>query len=235
MPFQKHVHWGPDKMDIASNGNGEPQTRFTPQWVGALMLGPLVMATPDIHSWSDADFRLSPSLKELAVKHSPLALSLPSGRSGGGLFFPDYTHTDHCTHYLRLEIGQKTKGKGQKTGKNNDKQELSQLMQMARERQNDAKAWASHGYKRMIEAMQQQDAAALKTALATMRPSNLAEPEDLTELLALLTKARQLANKSEAQRDAIQYADMVVQYVNDGSGTHDLIQKATLQLQPLIP
>ena len=199
------------------------------------MLGPLVMATSDIHSWSDADFRLSPSLKEIKVKHSPLALSLPSGRSGGGLFFPDYTHTDHCTHYLRLEIGQKTKGKGQKTGKNNDKQELSQLMQMARERQNDAKAWASHGYKRMIEAMQQQDAAALKTALATMRPSNLAEPEDLTELLALLTKARQLANKSEAQRDAIQYADMVVQYVNDGSGTHDLIQKATLQLQPLIP
>ena len=65
-----------------------------------------------------------------------------------------------------------------------------------------------------------------------MRPSNLAEPEDLTELLGLLAKARQISNKTEALREAIQYADMVVQYVNDGSGTHDLIAKATQQLLP---
>ena len=29
---------------------------------------------------------------------------------------------------------------------------------------------------------------------------------------------------------AISYADMVVQYVNDGSGTHDLIEKALKRL-----
>ena len=235
MPFQKHIHWGPDKMDLASNGDSDQQTRFTPQWVGALMLGPLVMATPDIHNWSDAEFRLSPSLKEIKVEHSPLALSLPSGRSGGGSsFLPDYSFTDEhrITHYLRLDMGQTANGKRQKTRKNNDKQELAQLMQMARERQRDAKAWAPHGYKRMLEAMQQQDAMALKTALAIMRPSNLAEPEDLTELLGLLAKARQISNKTETLREAIQYADMVVQYVNDGSGTHDLIAKATQQLLP---
>lgn len=107
-------------------------------------------------------------------------------------------------------------------------------MQMARDRLADSTAWAPHGLARMKKAMQQ-DAATLKTALSTMRPSNLAEPEDLAELQALLAKARQVSNKSEALREAIQYADMVVQYVNDGSGTPDLIAKATHLLRPLMP
>ena len=83
----------------------------------------------------------------------------------------------------------------------------------------------------MVEAMEQKDAAALKTALSTMRPSNLAEPEDLSELLSLLTQAKNRENKSSELREAIQYADMVVQYVNDGSGTPDLITKAVQQLK----
>ena len=79
--------------------------------------------------------------------------------------------------------------------------------------------------------MQSQDTAALKTALATMRPSNLAEPEDLSELLPLLTQAKNVRDKSTSLREAIDYADMVVQYVNDGSGTRDLITKAMQQLR----
>jgi hypothetical protein len=68
---------------------------------------------------------------------------------------------------------------------------------------------------------------ALNVAINTMRPGNLAEPEDLNELLPLLTDSKEnIPNKTTELREAINYADMVVQYVNDGSGTHDLIEKA---------
>ena len=55
--------------------------------------------------------------------------------------------------------------------------------------------------------------------------------DDETELLVLLTEAKNVRNKSIELREAIQYADMVVQYVNDGSGTRDLIAKATQRLK----
>ena len=59
MPFTKHINWGPDKMDLAATGKNETRTPFDPQWVGAIMYGPLVMATPDVKEWKDADFALS--------------------------------------------------------------------------------------------------------------------------------------------------------------------------------
>ena len=55
--------------------------------------------------------------------------------------------------------------------------------------------------------------------------------DDETGLLVLLTEAKNVRNKSIELREAIQYADMVVQYVNDGSGTRDLIAKATQRLK----
>lgn len=55
--------------------------------------------------------------------------------------------------------------------------------------------------------------------------------DDETELLVLLTEAKNVRDKSTELREAIQYADMVVQYVNDGSGTRDLIAKATQRLK----
>ena len=61
--------------------------------------------------------------------------------------------------------------------------------------------------------------------------SDIILPEDLAELLPLLTEAKNVRDKTTELREAIQYADMVVQYVNDGSGTHDLIQKATKRLR----
>ena len=45
-------------------------------------------------------------------------------------------------------------------------------------------------------------------------------------MLSLLTNAKNIQNKTTELREAIDYAEMVVQYVNDGSGTHDLIEKA---------
>jgi len=245
MPYQKHISWGPDKMDLAATGKNQTQTHFTPQWVGALMLGPLVMATPDVKTWQEADFTLSPDLREIKRTHpisvsegniQSLTLTTPRPkreRQGEGLgvlsFQPDYWQTGHSTHYLRLAVGQKAKGKGLKT-KDTDS-ELSQLMMLARERQADPQAWAPHGFARMTKAMEAKDVVALKTALSTMRPSNLAEPEDLSELLTLLTQAKNIRDKSTELREAIDYADMVVQYVNDGSGTRDLIQKAISRLK----
>ncbi|MBP5380328.1 MAG: glycoside hydrolase family 127 protein [Bacteroidaceae bacterium] len=226
MPFTKHICFGPDKMDIAATGKNETQTHFTPQWVGALMLGPLVMASPDIHNWKEAEFRLSADLREIIVGRDSSS-SMVHCQLGGFSFQPDYWQTGHSTHYLRLAVGKELK----KQKNQNSQSELNQLIQMARERKADASAWAPHGFRRMVEAMEQKDAAALKTALSTMRPSNLAEPEDLSELLSLLTQAKNRENKSSELREAIQYADMVVQYVNDGSGTPDLITKAVQQLK----
>ena len=238
MPFQKHICYGPDKMDLAATSQG--QTHFAPQWMGALMLGPLVMATPDVKTWDEADLRLSADLHEVKVlrddasQHTMLpsasSLGSPMALQFGDLSFqPDYWQTGHATHYLRLNQGDvKQKSK-------NRQGEWNSLLQQAREREADPQAWAPHGYKRMQQAMQDKDAAALKTALATMRPSNLAEPEDLAELLTLLTQAKNVRDKSTALREAIDYADMVVQYVNDGSGTHDLIKKATQQLRTASP
>ena len=59
-----------------------------------------------------------------------------------------------------------------------------------------------------------------------MRPGNLAEPEDLDALLRLVVETKEIPNKSTKLREAIDFADMVIQYVNDGSGTKDLIDRA---------
>ena len=74
---------------------------------------------------------------------------------------------------------------------------------------------------------------ALNAALNTMRPGNLPEPEDLYPLNTLLRQADRVASheKVPALQEAIEYAQMVVAYVNDGSGTHDMIQNATDRLR----
>ncbi len=74
-------------------------------------------------------------------------------------------------------------------------------------------------------------AATLRSTLAAMRPGNLPEPENLTLLQQLLQQARSVAGPSVAQREAMDYGEMVVRYVSDGSGTHDMIARAVRQLQ----
>ena len=108
--------------------------------------------------------------------------------------------------------------------------------------------WAPNGYARLltqVEAAEKvlkkskkeltQDeinaaASALNVSINTMRPGNLAEPEDLKNLMTLLQQAANTSNKTTQLREAIDYANMVVQYVNEGSGTRDLIEKATNKL-----
>ena len=261
MPFTTHINWGPDKMDLAATGKNETRTPFAPQWVGALMYGPLVMATPDVKEWKEADFTLSSNLREIQPQEATIDTrygdNLFTLTLDGKQFQPDYYQTGHSTHYLRLNV----QGAKQKAKKGIDKTALEQALQVAKERVQNQNAWnaltvkvpafspwAPNGYARLLTQMEaaekvaakpvkeltQEDintaASALNMAINTMRPGNLAEPEDLNELLPLLTETKNIRNKTTELREAINYADMVVQYVNDGSGTHDLIQKALQRL-----
>ena len=263
MPFTKHINWGPDKMDLAATGKNETRTPFDPQWVGAIMYGPLVMATPDIHEWKDADFTLQSNLSDIQLNGA----SEDTGKNGnlytltlaGKQFQPDYYQTGNATHYLRLNVASAAKAKAKK---GIDKTNLEQALQVAKERVDGQNAWnalavkvpnfspwAPNGYARLLQQMEAAEkvntkpnkeltqdeinaaTSALNVAINTMRPGNLAEPEDLNELLPLLTDSKEnIPNKTTELREAINYADMVVQYVNDGSGTHDLIEKALKRL-----
>ena len=113
--------------------------------------------------------------------------------------------------------------------------------------------WAKHGYARLMAQMEhcqqlldntlhpspgtQEDidkaASAMNVAINSMRPGNLPEPEDMGELTELLEKARRLPEGDEKLDRAIGYAQMVVKYVNDGSGTTDMIERATRQLKEI--
>ena len=263
MPYTKHINWGPDKMDLAATGKNETRTPFAPQWVGAIMYGPLVMATSDVKEWKEADFTLSSNLNEIHLNGSML-----DGKYGDNLFTlslndkqfqPDYYQTQHATHYLRLNV---LTGAKQKAKKGVDKTNLEQAFQIAKERVENQNAWnalsvkvpafspwAPNGYARLLTQMEAAEkliskpakeltqeevnfvTSALNMAINTMRPGNLAEPEDLNELLPLLTETKNIRNKTTELREAIEYGDMVVQYVNDGSGTHDLIEKAIKRLR----
>ena len=111
--------------------------------------------------------------------------------------------------------------------------------------------WAKHGYARMMEQLRKAESvldnpdlssdqaaidkatASLNAALNSMRPGNLPELEDMEALLPLVEKAKAVANPSAELKEAIEYAEMVVKYVSDGSGTMDMIEKATAQLKQL--
>ena len=87
-------------------------------------------------------------------------------------------------------------------------------------------------YDRTQEDINRQ-ATELNAALNTMRPGNLPELEDMDDLLPLLEKAKNLPKNAKTQ-EAIDYAEMVVKYVSDGSGTMDMIQRATDQLKAVV-
>ena len=99
MPFGVHLFYGPDKMALAAT-EGQAQTPFEPKWEGALMYGPLVMASPEVS--------LGTGLKEIV----PCGADAGEGTMGhvykltldGRTFYPDYYLTDHATHYLRLDL-----------------------------------------------------------------------------------------------------------------------------------
>ena len=249
MPFGAHLHFGPDKMDLAATGVNEARTPFEPMWEGAILYGPLVMATPDITVWEQAEFTLDADLKDIVLKGTTGGEgtngNVYSLTLGDKTFYPDYYMTGHSTHYLRLNVltGNKEAAKAGVV----DKTYLEQAVKIARSRVEAQDAWAPHGYARMEEQLEaaeavladenaKQDAvtkatSALNAAINSMRPGNLAEPEDLDALLKLVTQAKGIQDKTTPLREAIDFADMVIGYVNDGSGTKDFIEIATKRLQ----
>lgn len=110
--------------------------------------------------------------------------------------------------------------------------------------------WARYGYfrlKRTLENAQKvydnkdknysqgevnTAASALNTAINTMRPGNLPEMEDLRQLSGLLRRVGTVNDTmNPALKEAIEYAEMVMKYVADGSGTHDMIETAVTRLK----
>ena len=74
----------------------------------------------------------------------------------------------------------------------------------------------------------------MNVAINTMRPGNLPELEDMDELMQLLEEAKKLPVDNEKANRAIGYAGMVIRYVSDGSGTMDMIERATRQLKEVL-
>ena len=211
------------------------------------MNGPLVMAAQGIKTWEEATIGME-------------ALEQPSLMDSLRLI-PDYASDSHVTHYFRfLPQGGPAPETGDNIIDDSRLQEAITQAQSRVEAQEAWNAlevkvpeyapWAKHGYARLTEQLERAralshaagskrtqsgiDAMAseLNATLNTMRPGNLPELEDLDALLPLLQKARQQSVPDERLREAIRYAEMVVRYVSDGSGTHDMIERAVRQLQP---
>ena len=177
-------------------------------WMGAYMQGPLVMA-----------------------------------QDASGQWLPDYAADQHITHYFPFK--RKSDGGLEASAS----VELAEAMELARSRQREQEAWmamtvkvpeyapwAPHGYTRMIEVLEMKEMEAstrlstLNAILTTMRPGDLAEPEDLEPLRAAIAQVQQQP-ATKARKEAIAYAEMVISYVTDGSGTPDMIRRAIGQLK----
>jgi DUF1680 family protein len=228
MPFTRHIDFGPDKMDG--------------HWVGAFMRGPLVMAATGIKSWDEATAEPD---KDIST------------------FIPDYTGDSHLTHYFRINVPASpavTVAEGFAIDKSQLRELLLIARSRSNEQQAwnalevkvpEYAPWATHGFGRMMEQYQQAQplmeapdgqstqeeidkaASALNAIINAMRPGNLPELEDLDELQLLLEQAKQMPEGDEKANRAISYANMVIRYVSDGSGTKDMIERAVRQLKEL--
>lgn len=237
MPFTKHIDFGPDKIEG--------------HWLGAFMHGPLVMAATGITNWDEATVNLTSDLNAVEA-------------SIGHPFIPDYDGDEHITHYFRMNLPAARSAAGSTTDVAIDKAQLRELLLIAKDRLDEQQAWnaltvkvpeyapwAIHGFNRMTEQYTKAQpyleapddrytqeeidkvSDALNAVINTMRPGNLPELEDMDELMQLLDKAKQLPASDKTER-AVNYAGMVIRYVSDGSGTMDMIQRATKQLKEVI-
>ena len=221
------------------------------------MYGPLVMATKGIDKWDEAVAVVDSQLDSITA-NPPTSASGTHGNLytltlNGRTFVPDYAADRNSTHYLRIyseTSSQATRQLGN----------LSTSIALAEERIKEQEAWmkmekkvpehapwAPHGYARMVKELSRiknegsaTDAGNLNVILNTMRPGNLAELEDLQPLLELMEKVKELGVrnkelgvKGEELGAAIKYAEMVVKYVSDGSGTLDMIREACGRIEEL--
>ncbi len=266
MPFTKHIHYGPDKMETAATAPGETSTAFPSAWTGTLMYGPLAMATTGITNWMESNIYINSHLKKVKT-NDPTAEEGTHGNLytltlGDLTFVPDYYADRNSTHYLRIHLTDDMHK--YESSQVVNLQPLKELIQVAEDRKQTQEAWlamevkvpehapwAHGGYTHLMEVYAkaktiisdttnihtQEDVdlitASLNAAINTMRPGNLAELNELNDLLALLKIARKqaAAYPTTSLMEAIDYADMVVKYVSDGSGTRDMIQNAEKKLR----
>lgn len=207
------------------------------------MRGPLVMAATGIKTWNEATVDVNHDLSN---------------------FIPDYDGDQHLTHYFRIILPDAPSANLAGSGAVDKSQlrELLLIAKSRCEEQQAWNAltvkvpeyapWAIHGFTRMqqqyAKAQPYMDApetrytqeeidsvaSSLNAIINTMRPGNLPELEDLHELQALLEQTKKLPKDDEKANRAVSYAGMVIRYVSDGSGTMDMIQRATNQLKEVI-
>ena len=257
MPFTIHIEYGMDKLpaEVAST-DGTP---LQSAWTGVVMAGPLCMTGTGAATWRQATLSTDAIEKAIVVPaqgQEPLTVMIDGKR-----FEPDYYRNAHSTHYYRLESagGDRSHNTVRRADLTElqslvalaDKRVSEQTRWMGLTKKvPDYAPWAPHGYERMQEAlaqarelMQQKarhlDAEAVETvtttlskAINTMRPGNLAEVEDLHPLTTLLRRiGTPDSTAPESMRKAVDYGQMVVRYVMDGSGTKDMINAAVERLK----
>ena len=123
MPYVEHIDYGPDPVVIQSAPpviqsaakDLRAEKDQSPERLGALMRGPLVMAAVGIKSWDEAVLHLGPDGKSAS---QPTAQPIAPGSSqpavpaaptvpfqftlDGKTFIPDYQADTCVTHYLRI-------------------------------------------------------------------------------------------------------------------------------------
>lgn len=228
-------YWATEGFDVKVNGHSvasyyQPSSYLTlpkRRWMSTDTIEVVMPFTPHLDFGPD----VVDGAWYGAYMKGPLVLCTDST----GQFLPDYAADRHTTHYFPFAaaIGSAEDAAWQ------------EALQLAANRQQEQEAWlalrvkvpeyapwAPYGYARMIKQVQERDHHLLAT-LATMRPGNLAEPEDLEALQALLALADAAKHPTPRLHEAVEYGRMVVKYVSDGSGTHDMIDRAVRQLKDL--
>lgn len=253
MPFAKRIEYGPDKLpaEVASQDGAQ----LDAAWVGVLMYGPLAMTATDVATWRQATLDVDSRLAQVEEAEATGSLAL---KVGDRLFLPDYFRNENSTHYFRINFTDRDGAAAAGFNAEAAAAELKSMLSLAAERKGnqerwrrmenkmpDYAPWAPHGYERLLEAMAEAEglgdsaapaevevaAAKLGKAINTMRPGNLAEMEDLRPLNALLRRAGQPdADANRLLAEAVDYGQMVVRYVADGSGTQDMIDAAVARL-----
>ena len=208
------------------------------------------MATKGINNWNEAiavvDSRLDSITANPPTSASGTHGNLYTLTLNGRTFIPDYAADKNSTHYLIIKSETSNLSTSQLVTS-------STSIALAEERIKEQETWlkmekkvpehapwAPHGYARMVKELNRIkqnakniDDSQLNVILNTMRPGNLAELEDLQPLLELMEKVKELGVRNEEIGAAIKYADMVVKYVSDGSGTLDMIKEAERRIKKL--
>ena len=230
MSFTRHIDFGPDKM--------------MPMWTGAFMNGPLVMAATGIKTWDEATVDVDADISNFIPDYAGdshlthyFRLNIPASPLRAG---DDSIRAIDKSQLRELLLIAKSRSEEQ------------QAWNALTVKVPEYAPWAAHGFARMEQQYAQAQpyfdapadrykqeeidnvASALNSVINAMRPGNLPELEDLDELQQLLEKAKQLSDDDEKANRAISYAGMVIRYVSDGSGTMDMIQRATNQLKEVL-